>query len=205
MKKYLFDVRYQMVAVALMAVVAQSFGILDFGHSTGFALIGAVVATKAGALSNRDAIPSLLSNRVLCGGVVQHARGVCAVANGDSIASKLFFANVPSNALLISLRVSAPDIGTTTAMDLGLYRTTVDGGAVVDVDFFKAALSLNGGAISKSEQLFGNVVTVANSEKMLWQHLGLSADPRTSYDIVGTLTGAADAAGAVLVETDYAV
>jgi hypothetical protein len=61
--------------------------------------------------------------------------------------------------------ISAPDIGTTTTADVGLYKSTRDGGAVVDADFFKAAVVLNAGAIAKSEVVNGNVITLANSEK----------------------------------------
>lgn len=166
----------------------------------------AVVEGKSTVISNRDAVPSVISSRTLSGSALQHARGVCAITNGDSIASKFRFLQLPSNALVTSVKVSAPDIGTTTAMDIGVYRTTIDGGAVVDADLFASALSLNGGAISKSEVLYeSGVITVANGEKQLWQLAGLSADPKCLLDVVGTLTGAADAAGSVLVEADYVV
>lgn len=164
----------------------------------------AVVTTKSTQITNRDATPSVLSNSRVTKGDVTHARGVCAIANGDSVGSKLIFCSIPSNAVPLSVRVTSPDIGTTTAMDLGLYRTTKDGGAAVDADFFASALALNAGALTKSEVLYeSGVVTIANGEKPLWELLGLSSDPGVMYDIVGTLTGAADAAGSVLVEADY--
>lgn len=164
----------------------------------------AVVTTKSTQVTNRDATPRVLNNGNVQGSKVRHARGVCAIANGDSATSKYIFCSVPSNAVPISVRVSAPDIGTTTAGDVGVYKTTGDGSAAVSAALFASALSLNGGAISKSEVLFeSGTVTIANSEKMLWQHLGLSSDPNIDYDVVLTLTGAADAAGSVLVEVDY--
>jgi hypothetical protein len=165
----------------------------------------AVVTTKSTVIGNRDATPQTTSRRVLGGAPVLHARGVVAITSGDNTNSVLRFCQVPSNALIDSITVSAPDIGTTTTMHLGLYRTTGDGGAVVDADFFRATLSLKDGAISRSEQIFGNVVTVANSEKLLWEHLNLASDPGCNYDICGTLTGDADAGGSVLVEVEYVV
>lgn len=163
----------------------------------------AVVTTKSTQITNRDASPRVLSNSILARASTQHARDVCAIANGDSVGSKYIFFSLPSNAIVISVRESAPDIGTTTAADVGLYRTTADGGAVVDADFFKAATVLNAGAISKSEVVAGNVATVANGAKRIWELLGLSADPKIMYDVVLTLTGAADAAGSVLLEVDF--
>jgi len=163
----------------------------------------AVVTVKSTQITNRDAVPRVAIDARVQGAASKHARGVAAIANGDSIGSKYILCSVPSNALLISARLTAPDIGTTTAADFGLYRSTADGGAVVDADFFKAAVVLNAGAITKAEQLFGNIVTIANSEKPLWQQLGLSADPGINYDVVLTLTAAADAAGSVLGEIDF--
>lgn len=165
----------------------------------------AVVTVKSAAITNRDATPRVFANAGIAHGREEHGLGVVAIANGDSIASKYLALSVPSNAVVNSLRVSSPDIGTTTAADVGLYRSTADGSAVVDADFFKAALSLSGGAITKSENLNGNIITVANMEKRLWEHLGLAADPGVLYDIVLTLTAAADAAGSVAVEVDYQI
>lgn len=163
----------------------------------------AVVTTKSAQITNRDASPRVLNNAFLEGAMVRSARDVCAIANGDSVGSKYLFLTLPSNAVPISLRISAPDIGTTTAGDIGLYRTTADGGAAVSSQFFKAAQALNAGPYLKVELVQGNVVTVANSGKRLWELLGLSSDPKVLYDVALVLTGAADAAGSVLVECDY--
>ena len=162
-----------------------------------------VVTTKSVQITNRDASPRVLNNAFLEGAMVRSARDVCSIANGDSVGSKYLFFTLPSNAVPISVRKSHPDIGTTTAADVGLYRTTVDGGAVVDADFFTAATVLNAGAVTKGELVGGNVPTPANGGKRLWELLGLSSDPKILYDVVLTLTGAADAAGSVLLECDY--
>jgi hypothetical protein len=163
----------------------------------------AVVTTKSASITNRDATPAVLNNGAILATRMKRSIGVVAIANGDSVGSKYLAFSLPSNAIVSSLMLSAPDIGTTTTADVGLYRSTADGGAVVDADFFKAAVVLNAGAITKSECLYGNVVTVANSEKRLWEHLGLSADPNLMYDVVLTLAGAADAAGSVCAEAQY--
>lgn len=165
----------------------------------------AVVTTKSAVITNRDSSPKVISNANLAKGALQEFVGVCAVASGDSVGSKYLFGAIPSNARMSELKVYCPDIGTTTAMDVGLYRTTDDGGAVVDADFFSAAVVLNAGAVNGTEITHGNVISVANAEKMLWQALGLAADPKVNYDVVGTLTGAADAAGSVALKGRYAI
>ena len=163
----------------------------------------AVVTVKSAPITNRDATPAVLNNPFVDGARIKHVRGVAAIANGDSIGSKYIFGQLPSGALPISVRVSSPDIGTTTTGHLGLSKNTKDGSAVVDADFFKATLSLKDGAISKAEHVMSNVITIANGEKRIWEHLALTADPFLVYDVVLTLDAASDGAGSVLVEIDY--
>jgi hypothetical protein len=48
-----------------------------------------------------------------------------------------------------------------------------------------------------------NGTSAANSEKRVWELLGLSSDPGKMYDIVLKLSGAADGSGNVFVECFY--
>lgn len=164
----------------------------------------AVVTTKSAGITNRDSTPVVLTNSFIAKADVKKASGLVTAVSGDSIASKYLFCSIPSNALVHSVQISCPDIGTTGTLDIGLYQTTANGGAVVDADFFKAAVVVNAGALTKSEILYGNIVTVANAEKRVWEALGLTADPQIDYDVVGTLTAAMDAGGAIVVEVYYA-
>lgn len=166
----------------------------------------AVVTGKSQQISDRDAFPAKLVNGAIAGGRVRHARGVVQINNTDSVGSKFIACSIPSNAVVIAVRLSAPDIGTTTAADVGLYRTTRDGGAAVNASFFASAVSLNAGALNKVDVTHeSGVLPLANADKMVWQALGLTSDPSVDYDVVLTLTGAADASGAVLVEVNYAI
>lgn len=205
--------QYALMGLALLPLIIY-LAVMGIAHAKGYVInevesafgqAGAVVTVKGTLVTNRDATPVVISNRALQGAEVKHCRAVFSIANGDSIASKYLHFQIPSNAIPISVRQTAPDIGTTTAADVGLYRTTADGGAVVDADFFKAATVLNAGAISKSEIVNGNVITLANGEKRVWELLGLATDPGIQYDVISTLTGAADAAGVGLIELDYVI
>lgn len=206
MKSYMKEMKANLPAL-LFAAFVGGLGILFASPviGGGGVILAAVVTVKSLLITNRDATPAVIKSRILQGATVHHCRGVVAIANGDSATSKYLFFAVPSNAVPISVRVTAPDIGTTTTMDIGLYKVTRDGSAVVDADAFTAAKVLNAGAIAKSESVAGNLQTVANSEKMLWELLGLTSDPQIPYDVVGTLVGAADAAGSVLIEMEYVV
>lgn len=164
----------------------------------------AVVTVKSTQITNRDATPRVINNPRVTSGVKQMALDTAVITSGDSVGSTYRIAQVPSRAIVTAIRVSSPDIGTTTAADIGLYQTTLNGGAVVDADFFSSAVSLSGGAINKSDVTFeSGVYTLANGAKPLWEALGLSADTGIDYDVTLTLTGAADATGTALVEIEY--
>ena len=130
-------------------------------------------------------------------------QGFANIASGDSATSTYRIGKIRSSDFVDRIRIVSADIGTTTAADLGLYDllTHTNGGTVVDADFFASAVSLNGGAID-SDITFeaaaaGGLYT--NGEKRVWEALGLTSDPGKEYDVTLGLTGAADAAGTVLV------
>lgn len=166
----------------------------------------AVETVKSGPIGNRDSIPSILSNSCASKGSLAEFAGVCEVSNLASIGSKYIFGSVPSNARMSELKLYSDDIGTTTIADFGLYKSTADGGAVVDADFFGSAVVLNAGALNGvdiTHEAAGNPIDKA--EMPLWQALGLSKDPNLVYDVVGTLTAAADAAGTIALKGKFAI
>lgn len=164
----------------------------------------AVVNTKSTLVTNADSTTQTLNALANDGGKLRSKVGTLEAVSGDSIGSTYRILRVPSNARVDALLVSSDDIGTTTAGDVGLYRTAADGGAVVDADFFASALSLSGGALAKVDITYESaVVDTPNHGKMLWEQLGLSADPRVMYDIAVTLTAAADAAGTITLRCNY--
>lgn len=126
------------------------------------------------------------------------------VTNGDSIGSKFILGAVPSSASMRELTVLCDAI-TAAAADVGLYRTTQDGGAVVDADLFGSAVSLATAITTGTNILHeSGVLDIANLAKPLWQILGLSSDPQVMYDVVATLTAAATATGTLTARITYA-
>lgn len=163
-----------------------------------------VVTRKSSTITNRDA--NLLSNSRVSEAVVRQCTGIVQATNLDSIGSKYVFAQLPTNAVVSMIRMSSPDIGTTIAMDLGVYRTTKDGGAVVDADLFGSNVSFSSGAFSFTVLINeSGVYTLADMEKPLWQAAGLSADPGGYFDLVATLTAAADADGSIQAQVQYTI
>lgn len=170
----------------------------------------AVVTTKSGVITNRDATPRVANAGALVKGALKQAIGTAEAANGDSIASKYILAQIPSNAVGELVKLYCDAI-TTCAGDIGIYRTTADGGAVVDVDFYASAQSLASAITTGTEVQHEADATdagvgngLADLEKPLWQRLQLTADPNVMYDVVVTLTAAAGSAGTIGLRVQYA-
>jgi hypothetical protein len=167
----------------------------------------AVVTLKSTAITNATATPVVLTGGHISNGNLRESQGFANIASGDSATSTYRLFRLRSSDRVSLLRVYSPDIGTTTAGDVGLYDvSSVNAGAVVDVDFFASALSLSGGALNGTDITFeaaaaGGLIT--NAEKRIWEALGLTSDPSKEYDVVLTLTGAADAAGVALFRCQF--
>jgi hypothetical protein len=153
-------------------------------------------------IANRDAIPSVLNNA--SNGPVNRAFSsvglVGAVLTVDVIGNVYRMMEVPTNCRVSSVRLWCTALGGSTAADVGVYRNTRDGGAVVDADLFASAQSLvsavNGTEISNESTVY----TLARREQPLWQAAGLASDPGGTFDICCTLTAAVTASGTVLIE-----
>lgn len=166
----------------------------------------AVVTTKSAAVTNRDATPVTFNDAIITGSYLKETVGMIETVSGDSIGSKYIMVSVPSNARIARVLLSCDDIGTTATADCGIYRTTLDGSAVVDADHFASAVVLNAGALSESNITHeSGVYDIDDAEKPLWQALGLSADSKVMYDVVLTLTAAADAAGTIVLKVQYTI
>lgn len=163
----------------------------------------AVVTTKSTAVTNADSTTQTLNKNTTSGGRKRESIGIVEAANGDSSTSQYRFCRVYS-----SWRVAAVllycDAITSGAMDVGIYQTAANGGAVVDADFFASAQSIAsalvvGTNIAHESGVYG----IEDLEKPLWEALGLTADPGRWYDVVGTLTADTAAAGTIVVAVEH--
>ena len=88
-------------------------------------------------------------------------------------------------------------------MDVGVYRTDDDGGAVVDADHFASATVVTSALVDSNVAHESGVYGIEDKNKPLWEALGLSADPQIWYDIVGTVTTDMGGAGTLMLEATY--
>jgi hypothetical protein len=82
------------------------------------------------------------------------------------------------------LLLSCADASTAGKIDIGVWQTPENGGAVVDRDLFASALDLSGGPMDNLECTYeSDEYTYAESGLPLWEVIGLSADPCREYEI----------------------
>lgn len=149
-----------------------------------------VDAIKAAFITDAIAVPRVL-NLPHRRGRLREGIGYVAPTAAAEAASKYFMFRVPSKARMSELLLTAADFTTAGAVDIGLWRTAEDGGAVVDQDYFCSALDLSGGPFARSNQMLESAVnTIANSEKPIWEILALTTDPNVEYDVVAVVTTA---------------
>lgn len=187
-----------MMAALLLAVAAVTF-FVDPAASVVPLGLAAVVAVKSAPVTNMDSTPIVLNPANKMRARDLRNVGVCAVANGDSIASIFRFCRIRSSDRVAQVFLDCDAI-TSAAADFGLYQTAQNGGAVVDADFFASAQSIASALRATDITRESGVITVANFEKTVWELLGLSADPMIEYDVAATLTAAAAAAGSVALQ-----
>lgn len=163
-------------------------------------------------ITDLDASPVVKTNTTEIGGVKRVAIATLAMTTG-AVSDIKRFVRIPSRALVLSVEVNNDDLDSngapTLATDLGLYRTTADGGAVVDADFFASAvITLQAATTSFTDLTYESaVITVANRAKRLWEQLALTADPEVMYDVAFTYTtgAATHANGNATVRVEYVV
>jgi hypothetical protein len=163
----------------------------------------AVVNTKATAISNADATPKILNPPHLTANYVRQAVGLVTVVSGDSANSVYRVARLRSSDRVSSIAECHDAFSTSGAMSFGLYRTAADGGAVVAIAQFAAAVSIVAASVVKTGITFQNQA-ITNAEKRIWEILGLAADPQIDYDLCVTVTNVgATGAGNIAVWVEY--
>lgn len=164
----------------------------------------AVVNTKATAVSNADATPIVITNRIITRGPSFVACGTVEVAAADDDGSVFRFARLPSNARITSIVRFNDAITAGTAYEIGLHQTAANGGAAADADLFATTVDLSTASVVGVESRF-EAANIDGIEKRLWELLGLTADPRVDYDLTFTGTTVGTAAGTISVEVRYTV
>lgn len=148
----------------------------------------AIVDRNSTTIANLIATPPVALSPPRNAAALREVASIITPAADDTANSIGRFFRVPSNARVSQLLWSSADATTAGVVSVGLYQTAENGGAVVDADLF-ATLDLAGGPYNNLDITFeSGEYTYAESEKPLWEVLGLTADPQREYDVAYTIT-----------------
>jgi hypothetical protein len=158
-------------------------------------------------IGNAVATPVVLTTANKSVGRVMNAKSVATVSATQTANDTIRLVRVPSNARIDAVLLTTADATTAGNINIGVWQTADNGGAVVDADLFASALALTGGPFVRSDQTWeSGEYTYAESCLPLWEVLGLTADPNRDYDIVAQVSTTFDAAGTTMVlEVLYSV
>lgn len=154
----------------------------------------AVANTKSTIVTNADATPRILTALHLFGGVLKSLPAIVEVAAADDAASVYRLFRVHSSWRIEEVLLASDAITGLDDVNVGVYDTAANGGAVVNENLFADDLDLSSGLTWTDVTYETTATNIDKVEKRLWELLGLSADPQKEYDIC--VTAIADPGGA---------
>jgi hypothetical protein len=154
---------------------------------------------KSGSITDIDSTPALRPGSWKHGGTVKKYAGTLEAADLASVGTIYRFFRIGSWMRVDSI-ILANDAMSAGAVDIGLYKPTIEGGTVVDADFFASAVSVASAAKSTNGtnvtvEADSTAMNIDKAEKRVWEVLGLTTDPNLEYDVAATITTAFGAAG----------
>lgn len=163
----------------------------------------AVVNTKSNYITNADATPKVATDNYIAKGVVYETVGTVEAAAADDNDSIYRMVRVPSSCRVTSVLVASDAVTGSSDVNVGVWQTAANGGAVVSENIFADAVDLSS-AVAFTENLLETTATdIVKVEKRLWELLGLSADPYRDYDICLKAVAAASAAGTYAMKVKF--
>jgi hypothetical protein len=138
---------------------------------------------SATAVSNLDAAPSIRPGSWVHGGNGNEFVGTVEASGPSSVGSVYRMFRVRSGDRPSSIKYSC-DTTSVGTVDIGIYDTAANGGAAVNTSLFASAIS-TAPALFES-QVLKPAGDIANSEKRIWELLGLPQDPFKEYDVAIT-------------------
>lgn len=164
----------------------------------------AEVHNKSTLITNVEDVTGVTRNQSFVShGRVRSVVETMAIAAADSDGSTLRFFRVKSSWRVESLRLAADASVVSTDIDIGLYKITGDGGAAVAAACYVEQLNLSGGAAYPFTELAFSVRGIETVKQQIWQDAGLSADPRTWYDLTITCNTIGAAGGDFAMILNY--
>jgi hypothetical protein len=166
-------------------------------------------ALLSNAITNRNATPKV-KNSPGTGGPssLRDVQAYVTCSASMAATSTYRMLEVPSACYVRAVIIKSVGLGA-GAFDVGIYRTTDDGGAIAasgSEAFFGSAVSLASAAIGTDITNESTTNTMAKQSQPLWQAIGMASDPGGLLDFVLTVkTTDITTGGAVALRVSYVV
>lgn len=154
-------------------------------------------------IGNRTATPRVANDPWNNAKMKSTGVGLLEVSTSVDQTHILRFVSVPSNAVVREVNLYCDAVAVGGAMDVGVYRTTDDGGAVVDVDLFASAQVVTTALVRSNVAHESGQYDISELGLPLWQAAGMSADPGGWLDVAGTVTTDMGGAGTLGLDVVY--
>jgi len=123
-----------------------------------------------------------------------------AITSGDSATSIYRIAEIPSNYVPVGGEITCDALTGLDDVDLGLYETTEQGGAVLDVDALLDGGDLTSALAPGSGLSPISAVAIANQDAALYTLVSDVSSERQAYTLALTINKNASATGTVCVK-----
>lgn len=176
----------------------------------------AVVNLKGAAITNRDAVPTVINDGRLERGTLKSAVGFVTAGTTDtggatySVGTSYVLASLPSTAMVRNVLLSCAAL-TSGVASIGVAQNTKNSAGLA----YPAAINATATALFASAQSLATALvksnitnqsgnyTLTKQEQPLWQAAGLTADPGGTLDIVVLVTTSLTAGGLIGAEVQY--
>ena len=161
----------------------------------------ATEALKSTIITNADA--HVANDKRIDGGIIKVCVATFEVGAFDAL-STYRVCRLPANCRLTFLGYSC-DAMTGGPLDIGVYQTTYNGGAVVDLDVLATDVVVTSAINTTELNHLWDVLDVAKIQMPLWQLIGVATEPIRGweYDIVVTTSTAVTVGGTLSVKVLY--
>jgi len=168
----------------------------------GLQVWAAVANTKSTIVGDGDATPQVYTGGNIKGAPLKVQMATVEVASGDSDNSVYRLFRVPSNAVIVDIKI-ANDAMASSVYNLGIYQTALNGAAVVDADYFGSSLDFSTAHAPTSYNYEATATDISKIEKPLWERYGYTTDPRREFDIALTGTTIGPSTGSLSGILEY--
>lgn len=161
--------------------------------------------TKCNNVTNLDATPRVMNPTYLMGGILKEQVGTVEIAAADDNNSVYRVGRVHSSWRISDIIRYNDAITSGADYDVGLYDTSANGGAVVNINCFADAVSLVSASVTGTKDLYeaGSDVGVEDIEQRVWEMAGLTEDPGKFMDVCYTGVTVGSGAGTLSVKIRY--